>query len=103
MNTDKNGWPYLIVLPLMAFSLFGLNYNTDKMFILLIGGFVFMWFWSCLGLFLTLVFSEQMKMTPLYKKLVFSFLPLIYLSTPCRSWLLKEFEEGKKNGAASNT
>lgn len=93
MNTDKNGWPYIIVVLGVVASVGGLVVSSDNVILCWFGGIALIWFWSCLGLFLNLAFSEQMSMTPVYKKLVFSFFPLMYLSKQSRDWFLKEFNE----------
>lgn len=98
MNTDKNGWPYLIVIVAVFVSISGMVATTDNPVVCWFGGIALLWFWSCVGLFLNLAFSEQMSMTPLYKKLIFSFFPLMYLSKPWHDWFLKEFFEGKNSG-----
>ena len=95
MNTDKNGWPYLIVIVATFASIGGMVVTTDNPMVCWFGGIALLWFWSCIGLFLNLVFSEQLSVTPLYKKLFFSFFPLVYLSKPWHDWLLKEFNERK--------
>lgn len=101
MNTDKNGWPYLIVLFAIFASIGFLSATTENALILWFGGVSFIFFWSCVGLFLNLAFSEQLKLMPLYKKLVFSFFPLMYFSQPWRCWFFKELKKGEKDG--SNT
>lgn len=93
MNTDKNGWPYLIVVVAIFVSLAGLAISTDNQIVLWFGGISLLWFWSCIGLFLNLAFSEQLNMVPLYKKLMFSFFPLMYLSKPWHDWFLEEFNQ----------
>ncbi len=103
MNTDKNGWPYLVVVFLIAASLGGLVASTDNQPALWLGGIFFFWFWSCIGLFLNLAFSEQLSKVPLYKKLMFSFFPLMYLSVPWRKWFLKELNPEGEDRVPSNT
>lgn len=93
MNTDKNGWPYLIVIIAIFTSVGSMVVTIDEPVVCYFGGIALIWFWSCVGLFLNLAFSEQMKMTPLYKKMVFSFFPLMYLSKPFQEWFLKEFND----------
>jgi hypothetical protein len=95
MNTDKNGWPYLMVILLIVASLGGLAVTTDNYVVLWFGCIALLWFWSCVGLFLNLAFSEQLSVVPLYKKLMFSFFPLMYLSKPWHDWFLKEFNKNK--------
>lgn len=93
MNTDKNGWPYLIVIVAIFTSIGSMVITIDNPVVCWFGGIALIWFWSCVGLFLNLAFSEQMSMTPLYKKMVFSFFPLMYLSKPWHDWFLKEFND----------
>jgi hypothetical protein len=95
MNTDKNGWPYLVTTLAIIGCVGGLVIATDKPSTLVFGCIGFIWFWSCIGLFLNLAFSEQLGKVPLHKKLLFSFFPLMYLSKPWHDWFLKEFNEKK--------
>lgn len=98
MNTDKNGWPYIIVILGIFASVGGLVATSDNVILCWFGGIALIWFWSCLGLFLNLAFSEQMSMTPAHKKLVFAFFPMMYFSKPSRDWFLKEFNDARKSG-----
>lgn len=95
MNTDKNGWPYLVTTFALFACIGGLFTSTDNHAIIWFGFIAFLWFWSCVGLFLNLAFSEQLSVVPLYKKLMFSFFPLMYLSKPWHDWFLKEFNKNK--------
>jgi len=94
MNTDKNGWPYLVVIFAVFACMGGLAANTSNPFILWVGGISFLWFWSCVGLFLNLAFSGQLKAVPPYKKFIFSFFPLMYMSKSWREWFHKEEKDG---------
>lgn len=92
MDTDKNGWPYPLVLVAIILSLLGLFCNTHNAVILWFGCISYLWFWSCVALFLNLAFSKTLKPISLHKKLAFAFFPLMYLSLPWRFWFLTEID-----------
>jgi hypothetical protein len=95
MNTDKNGWPYLVIIFAIFACIGGLIASTENIAIRWFGCIAFLWFWSCVGLFLNLAFSEQLKSVPLYKKLFFAFFPLMYMSPPWRDWFHQELNARK--------
>ena len=95
MNTDKNGWPYLVIIFAIFASIGGLIASTESVAIRWFGCISFLWFWSCVGLFLNLAFSAQLKLVPLYKKLIFAFFPLMYMSQEWRDWFHQEINAQK--------
>lgn len=97
MNTDKNGWPYIVVVCGTFGSIGGLAATFDSEVACWIGGIMLLLFWSCVGLFLNLAFSEQLSMTPLHKKLILSTCPLLCFYKPFSDWFHLEYNQCKQH------
>src|SRR5262245_44918864 len=91
MNTDKNGWPYLLAVGL-TFTSFGTVMSSNLApFWVWVGVIGSLWFFGFfVPLFLTMVFSQTLKPVSLHRKLVFSFCPFMYFHLPSRYWVLKQ-------------
>jgi hypothetical protein len=95
MNTDKNGWPYLLSVIAIITTACILMMVVESPWMQVVSLIAAVWIWNCVALFLTLAFSEELAVMPLYKKCIFSTFPLMYFSKSFRTWFLTEFEREK--------